>query len=102
MKFIEAIKYIGKGRIVYLKSKPEFLLFTNVHMQQIEPKYTYPTIYVFNTETKEEKALSSLSNTLNQEGFGKFPIALWKTGYSIVTSCPVPFFLKFYLFNQTF
>ena len=30
MKFIEAIKYIGKGRIVYLKSKPEILLFTEV------------------------------------------------------------------------
>lgn len=56
MKFIEAIKYIGKGRIVYLKSKPEILLFTNVHMQQIEPKYTYPTICTFNIETKEEKA----------------------------------------------
>lgn len=54
MKFIEAIKYIGKGRIVYLKSKPEFLLFTTAHMKIIEPKYTYPTIAIFNTKTKEE------------------------------------------------
>lgn len=55
MKFIEAIKYIGMGKVVYLKSKPELLLFTTAHMKTIEPKYTYPTIAIFNAETKEEK-----------------------------------------------
>lgn len=54
MKFIEAIKYIGKGKIVYLKSKPELLFFTSAHMLQIEPKLTYPTICTFNTDTLEE------------------------------------------------
>ena len=55
MKFIEAIKYIGKGKIVYLKSKPEILLFTTAHMLQIEPRFTYATIGTFNTKTAEEK-----------------------------------------------
>ena len=54
MKFIEAIKYIGKGKVVYLKSKPELLFFTSAHMLQIEPKFTYPTICMFNTKTHEE------------------------------------------------
>lgn len=69
MKFIEAIKYIGKGRIVYLKSKPNLLFFTDVHMQQMEPKYAYPTICVFNTETKEENHYYYVENikTLTEE-----------------------------------
>ena len=54
-ELIEAIKYIGKGKIVYLKSKPEILLFTTAHMLQIEPRFTYATIGTFNTKTAEEK-----------------------------------------------
>lgn len=55
MNFLEAIKYIGMGKVVFLKSKPEIFLFSDVHMKTITPELTHPTIVAFNLHTREEK-----------------------------------------------
>lgn len=55
MKFEQALKETGKGKIIFLKTKPEVFIFVDAHMQEILPEMYYKPYVAYNIKTYQEQ-----------------------------------------------
>lgn len=55
MRFEQALKETGKGKVVFLKTKPDIFIFVDVHMREILPELYYSPYVAYNIKTYQEK-----------------------------------------------
>ena len=55
MRFEQALKETGKGKVIFLKTKPDVFIFVDVHMQEIAPELYYKPYVAYNIKTYQEK-----------------------------------------------
>lgn len=55
MRFEQALKETGKGKVIFLKTKPDVFIFVDVHMKEILPELYYKPYVAYNIKTYEEK-----------------------------------------------